>query len=165
MKTTCRQRGARGFCILLISMELCSTGMPRESNVRRLDQRLAGHGSWLLDTHKLEDSRSNVSELTVLNRLNLLTSVHNDERNIIKRVSSVRCTVLVNSEVSVTVVSCDKNCVALAFSKWVLRMSQILGSSSTTKIFVPTIFTFLPSLENAQVMRKQQFSAHLAYIF
>ena len=49
-----------------------------------LDQCLASHGCRLLDAHELEDSRSYVSELTVLNLLNLVTCVHYDERNIVE---------------------------------------------------------------------------------
>ena len=49
-----------------------------------LYERLAGHGSWLLNAHELEDCRSNVSKLSVLYLLNLVTCVHHDEWNIVE---------------------------------------------------------------------------------
>ena len=81
-----------------------------------LYKRLACHSSRLLDAHQLEDCRSHVSELTVLHLLDRVTGVHHDERNVIQRVSCVRCTVLVDSVVSVTVVSCDEDYVTLCLS-------------------------------------------------
>ena len=52
--------------------------------ISQLYECLAGHCSWLLDAHELEDCRSHVSELSVLDLLNLVTSVHYDEWNIVE---------------------------------------------------------------------------------
>ena len=58
--------------------------------IQALYERLASHCSRLLDAHELEDSRSYVSKLAVLDLLDLVTGVHNDEWNIVERVSCVR---------------------------------------------------------------------------
>jgi len=57
---------------------------PSGRQMRMLDQRLAGHGCRLLDAHQLEDGRSDVSELSVLHFLYLVTCIHDDERNIVQ---------------------------------------------------------------------------------
>ena len=49
-----------------------------------LNQCLTSHCGRLLDTHQLEDCRSNVCELAVLYSLDLFSSVYDDERNIIE---------------------------------------------------------------------------------
>ena len=49
-----------------------------------LDKCLTGHSCRLLDAHQLEDGRSNVCELSVLDFLHLVTCVHNDERYVVE---------------------------------------------------------------------------------
>ena len=110
------------------------------SDERKLYERLAGHCCRLPDAHQLEDCRSHVSELTVLHLLNLVAGVHYDKWNIVERVSCVRCAVLVYSVVSVTVISCDEDHIALCLSYRRLsisrRRSLFIALSQSLRIFV-----------------------------
>ena len=95
---------------------------------------LAGHGSRLLDTHELEDCRSNVSKLTVLHFLHSVASINHDERYIVERVCCVWSAVLVHCVVSVTVVSCDEDYITLCLSTQLSTAMTALRIASYTPV-------------------------------